>query len=72
MTNPLLNDRQIAAVRNLLEADRRLGGILEPLCSGWRNGDGREMDPDDALGILRRSMMAVSVAIENVRREIGE
>lgn len=71
MTNPLLNDSQLAAVRKLTIADRRLGGILEPMCSGWRDGDGREMGPDDAIGILRRAMVAVEQEIANVRKEIG-
>jgi len=71
MTNPLLNDRQLAAVRNLLAADRRLGGILEPMCSGWRDSNYHEMDPDDAIGILRRAMESVEQEITNVRKEIG-
>lgn len=71
MTHPLLNDEQLAAVRKLLAADRRLGGILEPMVSGWRDSNYREMDPDDAIGILRRAMDSVEREIANVRREIG-
>ena len=71
MTNPLLNDSQLAAVRKLTTADRRLGGVLEPLCSGWRDGDGREIGPDDAMGMLRSAMTAVEQEIANVRRLIG-
>lgn len=71
MKNPLLNDEQLAAVRKLLSAERRLGGILEPMCSGWRDSNYHEMDPDDAMGILRRAMTAVEQEIANVRKEIG-
>lgn len=71
MTNPLLDDNQLAAVRRLLSAERRLGGILEPMCSGWRDSNYREMDPDDAIGILRRAMASVEQEIANVRKEIG-
>lgn len=71
MKNPLLNDEQLAAVRKLLSAERRLGGILEPMCSGWRDSNYHEMEPDDAMGILRRAMTAVEQEIANVRKEIG-
>lgn len=71
MTHPLLNDEQLAATRKLLAADRRLGGILEPMCSWWRDSNYQPMDPDGSIGALRRAMDSVEQEIANVRRLIG-